>query len=62
MNFKPVSVEEQKKLLKALRGNAEENLAILMDKKDTSFVGSTFEIDDDEVIQAICSVPCHYCV
>jgi hypothetical protein len=60
MEFRPVSTEERTKLVEALRGNAEENLALLMDKKDTSFVGSTFEIDDEEVIAAIRSVPVHY--
>jgi hypothetical protein len=31
-----------------------------MDRRDTSFVGSTDEVTDEEVITAIKSVPCHY--
>jgi hypothetical protein len=60
MDFRPVSTEERQKLIDALRGNAEDNLAILMDRRDTSFVGASEEISDDEVISAIQSVPCHY--
>ena len=36
------------------------NLAILMDRRDTSFIGASEEVSDDEVISAIQSVPCHY--
>lgn len=60
MEFRTVTTEERQKLINALRGNAEDNLAILMDRRDTSFVGSSEEISDDEVISAIQSVPCHY--
>ena len=60
MDFRPVNTEERQKLIDALRGNAEDNLAILMDRRDTSFVGASEEISDDEVISAIQSVPCHY--
>jgi len=60
MDFRPVTTEERKKLVDALRGNAEESLAILMDRRDTSFVGDGEEITDDEVISAIQSVPVHY--
>jgi hypothetical protein len=62
MDFRTVTGEERQKLINALRGNAENNLAILMDRSDTSFVGSrsSEEISDDEVISAIQSVPCHY--
>jgi hypothetical protein len=60
MDFRTVTIEERQKLINALRGNAEDNLAILMDRRDTSFVGSTEEVSDDEVISAIQSVPCHY--
>jgi hypothetical protein len=31
-----------------------------MDRRDTSFVGTTEEVTDEEVISAIKSVPCHY--
>jgi hypothetical protein len=60
MDFRTVTTEERQKLINALRGNAEDNLAILMDRRDTSFIGSSEEISDDEVISAIQSVPCHY--
>jgi len=61
MDFRPLDDSERSRLIQALRGNAEDNLTILMDRKDTSFVGSTSnEVTDDEVISAIKSVPCHY--
>jgi hypothetical protein len=60
MDFRPVSTEERQKLIDALRGNARDNLAILMDRRDTSFIGASEEISDEEVISAIQSVPCHY--
>jgi hypothetical protein len=31
-----------------------------MDRRDTSFLGVTDEVPDEEVITAIRSVPCHY--
>ena len=60
MDFRPVTTEERQKLIDALRGNAQDSLAILMDRRDTSFIGASEEISDDEVISAIQSVPCHY--
>lgn len=61
MDFRPLDDSERNRLIQALRGNAEDNLTILMDRKDTSFAGSTSsEVTDDEVISAIKSVPCHY--
>jgi hypothetical protein len=60
MDFRPLQSDERQKLVEALRGNAQDNLAILMDRRDTSFLGSSAEISDDEVISAIQSVPCHY--
>ncbi len=60
MDFRPINTEERQKLIDALRGNAQDNLAILMDRRDTSFLGASDEITDDEVISAIQSVPCHY--
>ncbi len=35
MDFRPVTSEERTKLIDALRGNAENNLAILMNRRDT---------------------------
>ena len=58
--FTPLSDTERRQLIGALRGNAESNRAILLDRRDTSFVGSSDEVTDEEVIFAIKSVPCHY--
>jgi len=44
----------------ALRTNGAEAGAIIMDRRNTSFVGVTDEVTDAEVINAIKSVPCHY--
>ncbi len=60
MDFRPMTDLERDRLLTALRGNAEHNRAILMDRRDTSFAGTTEDVTDDEVILAIKSVPCHY--
>jgi hypothetical protein len=60
MDFRPLNDRERRQLVTALRGNAERDLAILMDSRDTSFAGTTEEITDEEVISAIKSVPCHY--
>jgi hypothetical protein len=60
MDFRPLNDGERRQLINALRGNAESDRAILMDRKDTSFAGTAEEITDDEVISAIKSVPCHY--
>ena len=57
---RPLTDEERQRLISALRGNAENDQAILMDRRDTSFAGTTDEITDEEVITAIKSVPCHY--
>lgn len=60
VQFKPLNDVERKQLISSLRGNAEENRAILMDRRDTSFVGTADDVADEEVINAIKSVPCHY--
>ncbi len=60
MDFRPLDDTERRQLLEALRGNAQDNLTILMDKKTTAFAGTTSEVTDEEVISAIKSVPCHY--
>jgi hypothetical protein len=60
MDFRPLNDTERQKLIDALRGNAQNNLAILMNQRDTSFVGAAEEVTDEEVISAIKSVPCHY--
>lgn len=60
MDFRPLNDTERRQLISALRGNAENDLAILTDRRDTSFAGAAEEVTDDEVIRAIKSVPCHY--
>lgn len=60
VQFKPLSTDEQAKLRQALRGNAESNIAILTSQRDTSFAGMADDVTDEEVINAIKSVPCHY--
>jgi len=60
MDFRPLNESERRQLINALRGNAESDHAILMDRRDTSFAGASEEVTDDEVISAIKSVPCHY--
>ena len=60
MDFRPLNDTERKQLIHALRGNAESDRAILMDRRDTSFVGTSDEVTDEEIIFAIRSVPCHY--
>jgi len=60
MDFRPLEELERKQLVNALRGNAEQGRVLLLDRRDTSFVGSADEVPDEEVISAIRSVPCHY--
>jgi hypothetical protein len=60
MDFRPLNDTERAQLLTALRGNAERDRAILMDRRDTGFAGTADEVTDSEVITAIRSVPCHY--
>jgi hypothetical protein len=60
MDFRPLTELERRTLVTALRGNADGNRVLLMDRKDTSFAGAADEVPDEEVIHAIKSVPCHY--
>ena len=60
MDFRPLSDTERRQLVRALRGNADSDRALLLDRRDTSFIGTADEVPDDEVITAIKSVPCHY--
>jgi hypothetical protein len=60
MDFRPLNDTERRQLVSALRGNAENDWSILMDRRDTSFAGVADEVTDEEVIFAIRSVPCHY--
>jgi hypothetical protein len=58
--FQPLGPATRQALGEALRSNVEGKRVILMDRRDTSFAGTADEITDEEVISAICSVPCHY--
>ena len=61
MDFRPLNEVERRQLVTALRGNADTGTALLMDRRDTSFLGmADEEVTDEEVINAIRSVPCHY--
>ena len=60
MDFRPLNDTERRQLITALRGNADTGSALLMDRRDTSFLGVAEEVTDEEVINAIKSVPCHY--
>lgn len=56
-----MTIDERKKLRTALVENAENNCSIIMNEKDTSFVGTADEeVVDAQVISAIRSIPCHY--
>ncbi|HEV8063142.1 MAG TPA: hypothetical protein VGP68_24890 [Gemmataceae bacterium] len=61
MDFRPMNDVERRQLISALRGNAERDMPIMMNRRDTSFEATVDEVTDDEVIAAIKSVPCHYC-
>ena len=45
MDFRPLNDTERRQLIASLRGNAENDRAILMDRRDTSFAGTTDEVD-----------------
>ena len=60
MDFRPLNTLERQQLITALRGNADQNRVLLMDRRDTGFAGVAEEVPDEEVINAIKSVPCHY--
>jgi hypothetical protein len=60
MDFRALDTTERRQLLTALRANTDSGRTILTDRQDTSFVGTTEEIPDEEVVFAIRSVPCHY--
>ena len=62
MNFTPVSPRELQRLEDAMVKNAFWNKAMTMNPKDTTFTGTTDIISDadNEVINAVKSVPCHY--
>jgi hypothetical protein len=60
MDFRPLADAERRQLLTALRGNADRGLALLLDRKDTTFVGTAEDVPDEQVITAVKSIPSHY--
>jgi hypothetical protein len=60
MDHRSLLDTERRQLLNALRANAEDGRAILMDRRDTGFAGTADDVTDEEVIAAIQSIPCHY--
>lgn len=60
MDFRPLTEDERRQLVTALKANSQDSRAILMDRRTTRFLGTTEDVTDDEVITAIKSVPCHY--
>lgn len=65
MDFRPMDSEERRRLMDALRGNATGETSIKMDPRTTTFEGTgAMDADtprgENQVIDAIKSVPCHY--
>jgi len=60
MDFRPLAEAERRQLLTALRGNADRGIALLLDRRDTSFAGTADDVPDEQVVVAVKSVPCHY--
>ena len=48
MDFRPLNTLERNQLISALRGNVEQNKAIILSQRDTSFIGTEDEVTDDE--------------
>lgn len=62
MDFRPLNDEERKNLYEALRNNSELGKPIGVNPKDTSFVAGEAKNSEQDVINAIRSVPCHYLI
>jgi hypothetical protein len=60
MKFTPLTKEEAAKLGGALRENAESNKPLMMDPLTTGWRPGEDEITDEQTIDAIKSIPCHY--
>lgn len=65
--FRPLNESQRQLLAQALKQNAENDRAILIDPRDTSFAGTACSaklqasgVPEDEVISAIKSIPSHY--
>lgn len=59
MDHRSLLPAERDVLLKALNRNMTGG-TILMNRRDTSFAGSADEVPEEEVVNAIKSVPVHY--
>lgn len=59
MDFRLLNNDERTRLIRSLRGNAEDGKPIYMGR-DTSVLEPGEEIPIAEVIDAVKSVPCHY--
>jgi hypothetical protein len=63
VQFQPLNLAERNRLRGVLERNAAGRCAVLMDPRDTTFVGeedvAALE-EDNRVVDAIKSVPCHY--
>ena len=44
MDFRPLAEAERRQLLTALRGNADRGVALLLDRRDTSFTGTAEDL------------------
>jgi hypothetical protein len=62
MDHRGLNTAELTKLRTALRGNAKSGFGLLMDRRDTSFLGTcdASEEADEAVIDLVAAVPCHY--
>lgn len=61
VEFKKLEKEESARLKEALRRNAEEGRALHMDPLTTGWAPGQDEVQsEEEVLNAIKSVPCHY--
>jgi hypothetical protein len=49
MDFRPLDATERSEPITVLRGHADSGRALLVDRKDTSFVGTAEEVPDEEV-------------
>lgn len=59
--FKPMSELMRNRLRHALKQNGQLHKCILMDPKDTTFVGMSSEVPEDgAVVAAVASIPSHY--
>jgi hypothetical protein len=63
MTMTPLTGAEREALIHALRGNVQQGNPLLMNPRDTRFTevnGDDETITDDEVVNAIKSIPTHY--